>query len=123
MSRKTERAVYQLTVDPNYGFFDDPEWGVDLRREDCLFVLTVENETGFHACNRSAVWDDMTGYVDTVQHEDKLPEGNYIVTYFEHHDGDLWQMAEIGVSKSQIIQNVLAQKYVEGADYFLMEAE
>lgn len=116
-----ERAVFQLDVEPTYGFLDDPEWGVDIHREECLFVFRLVDEVGYHSCKRSVIWDDMTGYVDGLQREEKLPEGKYVVTYY-HYDGqDLIQLADVDVTKEQIIQNVLAQKYREGADYFLMK--
>ena len=120
-----ERAVFQVSVEPTYGFLDDPEWDLDIHREECLFVLDVEKRTDSHACNRSVVYDDMTGYVDAVQSENLLPEGKYIVTYWTQ-DGesyDLLQMADIGLTKDEIIENVVNQKYREGADYFLMPEE
>ena len=55
-----ERAIIKDN-DENYYFFDDPEWGVDVERNEVELVL-------------------------------------------------------------DIVENVLAQKYVEGADYFLMVA-
>ncbi len=118
-----ERAVYQIDVVPSYGFVDDPEWGVDIHRDDCLFILRLVDEVGFHSCKRSAIWNDMTGYVDQLQKEENLPEGQYIVTYYMYDGQDLQQLADVGVSKEQIIQNVIAQKYREGADYFLMKED
>lgn len=121
MSWDVQRAVFQITVEPRYAFYDDPEWGVDLRREDCLAVLSVNSETGYHSCERSACYDDMTGYVDEIQREEELPEGKYIVTYYWFDGQDLQQLADVGIMKAEIIQNVQNQKYREGADYFLME--
>lgn len=67
----------------------------------------------------------MEGYVDKIQNENELPDGQYIVTYFKLCDTtgsvDLEQLVDYGITKEQIIENVNAQKYVEGADYFLME--
>ena len=118
-----ERAVYQMDVEPHYGFIDDPEWGVDISREDCLFLLNVMDETGYHACWHSAVWEDVSNLVDGLQEEVALPDGKYIVTYYWYDGNDLLQLVDVGVTKAQIIQNVLDQKYKEGADYFLMEEE
>ena len=115
-----ERAIFQLDVTPSYGFWDDPEWGVDLHKDECLFVFHLKDEIGWHTCNLSALWDDMTGYVDKLQKEEELPEGKYVVTYFKYDGHDLLQLADVGISKQQIIENVKNQKYVEGADYFLM---
>ena len=118
-----ERAVYQFDVEPLYGFLDYPEWGVDIHREDCAFVFDLTKETGYHACVRSACYDDMTGYIDVLQREGDLPAGKYVVCYYVYDNGDLLQLAEVGVTREEIIENVLDQKYVEGADYFLIEEE
>ena len=120
-----ERAVFQVSVEPTYGFLDDPEWEFDIHRDECMFVLDVEKRTGSHACNRSFLYDDMTGYVDVIQAENMLPEGLYIVTYWmpDGDNFDLLQMADIGITKDEIIENVVNQKYREGADYFLMPEE
>ena len=116
-----ERAVFQLDVSPTYGFLDDPEWGVDIHKEDCLCILRIIDEVGYHSCERSALYDDMTGYVNEIQREEALPEGKYIVTYYWFDGQDLQQLADVGIMKAEIIQNVRNQKYREGADYFLME--
>lgn len=116
-----ERAVFQLDVSPSYGFLDDPEWGVDIHKEDCLCVLRLVDEVGYHSCKRSAIWDDMTGYVDEIQREEELPDGRFIVTYYMYDGQDLVQLADVDVSKDEVIQNVINQKYREGADYFLMK--
>jgi len=118
-----ERAIFQLDIEPSYGFLDDPEWDVDLHRDECLFILQTDDMVGYHACVHSAYWEDISGYVDRLQEEEKLPEGNYIVTYYIYDGQDLQQRAEIGVTKAQIIQNVLDQKYVEGAEYFLKKED
>ena len=57
------------------------------------------------------------------QNENELPNGKYIVTYFKLSDNgsDLEQLVDYEITKEQIIENVNAQRYVEGADYFLME--
>ena len=50
-----------------------------------------------------------------------MPDGNYIVTYYVViDDGDLAQMVDFDITKSEIIQNVIDQKYTEGAEYFLV---
>lgn len=116
-----ERAVFQLDVTPSYAFWDDPEWGVDIHKEDCLCVLHLRDEVGYHSCKKSAIWDDMNGYVDEIQKEKDLPDGKFIVTYYMYDGQDLIQLADVDISKEEIIQNVLNQKYREGADYFLMK--
>ena len=115
---KNERMIVEGR-DRNYYFFDYPE---DYEREDGIGAVDVSDEIGYHECKKSALYDDMTGYVDELQDEDNLPEGNYIVTYFFLNDDlDLEGRVDFGISKSEIIQNVINQKYIEGADYFKME--
>mgnify|MGYP001266107035 FL=1 len=114
-----ERAIIK-DVDGNYYFFDDPEWGVDIERSEAELVLDVDKEISYHACKKSFLYDDMDGYVDELQNEESLPEGEYTVTYYARCDDDLVQLVDYGITKQQIIKNVLAQKYVEGADYFLL---
>lgn len=43
------------------------------------------------------------------------------MTYYEYDGTDfLEQLVDFGLTKQEIIQNVLDQKYVEGADYVTM---
>ena len=116
---KNERMIVEGWHDGEYYFFDYPE---DYEREDGIGAVDVSDEIGYHQCKKSALYDDMTGYVDELQDEKNLPEGNYIVTYFFlNKDLDLEQRVEFGISKDEIVRNVINQKYVEGADYFKME--
>lgn len=75
-----------------------------------------------HQCVRSALYDDMTGYVDKLQGEEKLADDElYVVTYYKYHNKyELEQLVDFGLTKREIIGNVLNQKYVEGADYVTM---
>lgn len=122
-----ERAIIKLEDGKQYCFYDDPEWGVDYKiddkKDEVEGVLDVDEEIGYHSCEKSALYDDMTGYIDKIQNENELPNGKYIVTYFKLSDNgaDLEQLVDYGITKEQIIENVNAQRYVEGADYFLME--
>ena len=117
-----ERAIIKSKDSKQYFFYDDPEWGVDYKKNEVEGVLDIEEEVGFHSCEKSALYEDMSGYIDKVQNENELPNGKYIVTYFKICDGsDLEQVVDYGITKEQIIENVRAQRYVEGADYFLME--
>lgn len=117
-----ERAIIKSEDGKQYFFYDDPEWGVDYKKDEVEGVLDIDEEIGYHSCEKSALYDDMTGYIDKIQNENELPNGEYIVTYFKLCDGcDLEQLVDYGITKQQIIENVNAQKYVEGADYFLME--
>ena len=115
----TERMIVKGIKNNDYYFFDYPE---DYEKEDGIGYVDVDNEVGFHLCTKSALYDDMSGYVDELQNEKELPEGRYIVTYyFFNSDCDLEQRVDFGISKNEIIHNVISQKYIEGADYFLIE--
>lgn len=118
-----ERAIIKLEDGKLYCFYDDPEWGVDYKEDEFEGVLDLDEEIGFHSVEKSALYEDMTGYIDKIQNENELPNGRYIVTYFKLSDNgfDLEQLVDYDITKEQIIENVNAQRYVEGADYFLME--
>ena len=119
-----ERAIIKSENGKEYFFYDDPEWGVDYKKNEVEGTVIIETEIDYHACNKSGLYNDMEGYVDDLQNEKNLPEGkNYIVTYFKLCDdcSGLEQLVDFGITKQQIIDNVIAQKYVEGADYFTME--
>lgn len=118
-----ERAIMKSEDEKQYFFYDDPEWEVDYKKSEVEGVLDINEETGFHACKKSGLYENMEGYIDKIQNENELPNGKYIVTYFKLCDNasGLEQLVDYGITKEQIIENVNAQKYVEGADYFLME--
>lgn len=120
-----ERAITKLANGKGYSFYDAPMWGVDCKKEEVEGFVLGEELIGYHVCVKSHLYDDLTDYVDALQNEDNLPEdGSFIVTYFKQIPDDqtgLEQCVDFGISKKQIIANVIAQKYVEGAEYFLME--
>ncbi len=119
-----ERAIIKSEDGKQYFFYDDPEWGVDYEKDEVEGVFDIDKEIGFHSYNKSGLYDDMEGYVDELQNEKDLPDNKvYVVTYFKLCDdcSGLEQLVDFGITKQQIIDNVVAQKYVEGADYFIME--
>lgn len=118
-----ERAIIKSKDAEQYFFYDDVGWGVDCKKAEAEGVLDVDKEIGFHRCEKSGLYENMEGYVDKIQNENELPDGKYIVTYFKLCDdaSGLEQLVDYGITKEQILKNVNAQKYVEGADYFLME--
>lgn len=118
-----ERAIIKSKNGKQYFFYDDPEWGVDYKKSEVEGVLNIDEETGFHSCEKPGLYENMEGYIDKIQNENELPNGKYIVTYFALCDNasGLEQLVDYGITKEEIIKNVNAQKYVEGADYFLME--
>lgn len=119
-----ERAIIKCD-DGTRCFYDDPVLGEDLSKEDVEGILDLDSRLGSHDCKRSVLYDDMTGYVDEVQNERELPDNIlFIVTYFRDdgsHGSGLEQVVDFGITKQQLIENIEAQKYVEGADYFSVE--
>lgn len=113
--------------DNKYGYFwvdtiDTIEEEIEAVGKDKFRYVFYNCGSFYHACNCSALWDDMTGYVDQLQDEEKLADDElYVVTYYEY-DGksDLNHFVDFGLTKQEIIQNVKNQKYVEGADYVTM---
>lgn len=106
-----------LEVDDDFQYFTDDDGN------GILGYVGPEVCVGFHACNKSRLYEDMEGYIDTIQRERDLPDGKYIVCYFVCDDNlDLLQYVDYGITKEQIIANVEAQKYVEGAEYYPMES-
>lgn len=88
-----------------------------------LYIVDDNHSSGCHACNKSALYDDMTGYEDLIQREDELKDDEfYVVLYDEYYNNDkscgLLSSVDFGVTKQDIIQNVLNNKYVESALYF-----
>lgn len=119
-----------IKIENGYSFYDD------IHSKECLEglkkgleytenrkvigIIDIEKQVSYHACKKSALWDDITGYVDELQEEDKLKDDRlYIVTYYKYIDnGDLEHMVDFGITKEQIIKNVIEQKYMEGAEYY-----
>lgn len=92
--------------------------------ETKIAVYFCDADTGvYHRCLKSALYDDMNGYHDEIQYEEDLPDNElYVVTYFRCFRDVcfLEQLVDFGITKQEIIDNVKAQKYVEGASYFTM---
>ena len=85
-----------------------------------LDAKPAEHEPQPHRIMTTVWGDDLRGFEDVLQREGDLPEGRYIVTYWWYDGQDLVQLADVGITKQDIIENVRDQKYKEGADYFLM---
>ena len=118
-----ERAIIKSKNGKQYFFYDDPEWDVDLKRTDVVGVVDIDKKIDAHMCIKSGLYENIDGYIDELQNKTQLPDGKYIVTYFKLCDNasGLEQLVDFGITKEQIINNVNAQKYIEGADYFLMD--
>ena len=118
-----ERAIIKSEDGKQYFFYDDPEWDVDLKKTDVVGVVDIDKEIDVHRCIKSGLYENIDDYIDELQNETQLQDGKYIVTYFKLCDdaSGLEQLVDFGITKEQIINNVNAQKYIEGADYFLMD--
>ena len=116
-----KRAIIKSKDKKQYFFYDNPQIGVDYKKEEIEGFLELDNEVGFHSCNKSGLYDDLEGYTDKIQNEEKLEEQRrYIVTYLKlcENANGLEQLVDYDISKSEILNNVISQKYTEGADYF-----
>lgn len=119
-----QTAIVQAEDGEQYYFYDAPVWEEDISRDDVFGVLCTEEAIGTHECVKSCVYDDMAGFIDQIQDECKLPDGErFIVTYFHGipSTSGLLQLVDFGITKDEIITNIEAQKYVEGAKYFTMK--
>ena len=111
--------------DDSYYFADEPDWSGDWDKNDPSIIgwYELDKIAGFHDSEKSALYDDMTGFHDEVTVENNLPNLRFVVAYFKHTDSaGLDQCVDFDISKDQIIQNVRDQKYVEGAAYYLLDA-
>ena len=115
-----------LIFEDNNGYFwsdyDNIEEDIEMIGEDKFRYVFDNGNLFYHQCQRSALYYDLTGYVDQLQNEEKLADDElYVVTYYKYHEVyELEQLVDFGLTKQEIIQNVLDQKYVEGADYVTM---
>lgn len=102
--------------------YDNIEEEIEAVGKDKFRYVFDNGSLFYHQCKRSALYDDMTGYVDQLQNEENLANDElYVVTYYEYDGkGDLYNRVDFGLTKREIIGNVLNQKYVEGADYVTM---
>ena len=76
--------------------------------EDYLLYIVDDNHlSGFHVCDKSALYDDMTGYEDLIQREDELKDDEfYVVLYDEYYKNDkscgLLSSVDFGVTKQDM---------------------
>ncbi len=116
-----QTAIVQAEDGEQYYFYDAPVWEEDISRDDVFGELCTEEAIGTHECVKSCVYDDMAGFIDQIQDEYKLPDGErFIVTYFHGipSTSGLLQLVDFGITKDEIITNIEAQKYVEGGEIF-----
>lgn len=88
-------------------------------KDNLLYVADDWHKSGLHSCFKSALYDDMTGYKDLIQLEDDLNDDEFYVVLYHGIDSEgLTCEVDFGVTKNGIVQNVLDNKYVEGAYYY-----
>ena len=124
--RDKDRVIFKAKNKDEYYFYD----GVEEFIEDGgppvdvdIIGFVSETPTNFHECKHSAIWEEIKpDYVDELQNESDMPEGKYAVCWYEYGSYfTLYERVDYGITKEQIIQNVINQKYREGADYYLMD--
>ena len=123
------KAVIQGTSG-RYYWFDDPDWDFDLERERCVYVFEADKAAGCHFYTISRVAGDVMpeDYVDEPQNELEAywaeyarsgDWGDHYVVLYYHWDGkELLQLADVDIRPWQIVQNIRANRYVEGAEYY-----
>lgn len=98
---------------------------------DCMYEDEVKEAkyfaddnraTACHISKKSLLYDDMPNYVDMMQSEGDLQDDElYVVMYYwTNNPFCLYSYVDFGITKQEIIENVKAQKYVEGASYYTM---
>lgn len=112
-------ATIQGIFDCSDGTFSWMDFLDEYEAKRAIYFVSSDNNAGVHSSVKSALYDDMTGYIDELQFEENLADDEmYVVTYFEYEPCGLIQNVDFGITKQEIIENVKAQKYVEGAEYF-----
>lgn len=112
-------GIFENKKNGNYWWYD---WLDEEEMKKAKYFADTDNSAGVHRSIKSALYDDMTDYIDCLQHEEDLSEGElYVVTYHKYvYNNGLYQCVDFGITKQEIIENVKNQKYVEGADYYTM---
>ena len=96
---------------------------IEEYKDRLLYIADDKHSSDVHACNKSVLYDDMTGYQDTIQREEELKDDEFYVVLYNKPEyvRGWWELSgavDFGVTKENIIQSVLDNKYVEGAWYF-----
>lgn len=111
------------TVDGDLAWVEveDAEDGAE---SNWLYVVDDgSDEAIVHESRRSALYDDIEKFKDYAQHNERtrLRDNElYVVLYYAFvpkYGGYLEQFVDFGVTKEEIIENVSANKYTEGASY------
>lgn len=110
-------GIFENKKNGNYWWED---WLEDEAMKQAKYFVDNDYYVGVHVCIKSALHDDMTGYVDMLQNERNLADDELYVVCYDYMDDDcsLWQCVDFGITKQEIIENVKSQKYIEGANYY-----
>lgn len=112
-------AICKSMEDADYWAYDDT---IEDVLEDIVYVTDSEHCAGEHECVASAL--DPKGndwYTDSLQESDMLLDDDelYVVTYYVcENKENVDCMVDFAITKNDIINNVLTNKYVEGAEYW-----
>ena len=101
----------------------DGFYWVEDEKKDAKYLVDADFSVCHHQCIKSALYDDVSNFIDGLQTEQRdLEHGElYVVTYFEYDGASgLEQPVDLGLTKEEIIKNVEAGKYAEGATYYTM---
>lgn len=112
-------GIYESGTDGKLYWIDTLD---DDEMSRALYLCDPNEAAGYHACRKSACYDDMTGYVDELQKEEAMdPRELYVVTYDEFTPGyGLSGAVDFAVSKDELITAVKEQRYREGATYYTL---
>lgn len=103
-------------------FYSEAKQGPILASDDgheFIGFVRDEDVCCIHKCQRSARDCDLFGFIDRLQDEQTALSDSqkYIVRWYTCDGEDLFRWVDFGLTKDEIIANVEAQKYIEGADF------
>lgn len=112
-------AICKSVEDTDYWAYDDT---IEDVLEDIVYVTDSEHCAGEHECVASAL--DPKGndwYTDSLQTNEMMLSDDepFVVTYYVYDgSGSFDERVDFAITKNDIINNVLTNKYVEGAYYW-----
>lgn len=112
-------GIFENCIDGTLYWIDGLDDGEMSR---ALYLCDPNEAVGFHACRKSACYEDLTSYIDELQKEEAMDARElYVVTYDEFTPGyGLSGSVDFAISKDEIIAAVRQQRYVEGATYYTL---
>ena len=110
MEKEMQRVILSGKNDELF-FCDCPVGEEEIHENNFVGVLEFSS--------RTVVRTPMKEHGDELQNEESLMDNIlYLVTYNSSQNGQPEHLVDYGLSREQIIQNVKAGKYVDGAVYF-----